>query len=91
VLEEIRWFGCEEVVEPSLELSTIAEGNSAQIVGERVEEVIIRWGQGLESRADVEESPSRVLEWPLLSCLWCLVGLCHSEESLVVDPGVFDE
>jgi hypothetical protein len=47
-------------------------------------------GQGPESRADVEESPSRVPEWPLSSCLQCVVGRCHAEESLhVVDPGVF--
>jgi hypothetical protein len=47
-------------------------------------------GQGLESRADVEESPSRVPEWPLSSCLQCVVGHCHAEESLhVVDLGVF--
>jgi hypothetical protein len=41
MLEEIRQFGCEEVVKPISELSTIVEGNSAQIVGERVEEVVI--------------------------------------------------
>jgi hypothetical protein len=45
--------------------------------------------QGPESRADVEESPSRVLEWPLLSCLQCVVRCCHVEESLhVIEPGV---
>jgi hypothetical protein len=39
-------------------------------------------GQGLESGADVEESP--------LSCLQCVVGHCHAEESLHgIDPGVF--
>jgi hypothetical protein len=31
-------------------------------------------GHGPESRADVEESPSRVPEWPLSSCLQCMVG-----------------
>jgi hypothetical protein len=43
--------------------------------------------QGPESRADVEESPSRVPEWPLSSCLQCVwSGCCHAEESLhVVD------
>jgi hypothetical protein len=47
-------------------------------------------GQGPESKADVEESPSRVPEWPISSCLQCVVGRCHAEESLhVVDPGVF--
>jgi hypothetical protein len=47
-------------------------------------------GQGPESRANVEESPSRVPEWPLSSCLQCVVESCHAEESLhVVDPGVF--
>jgi hypothetical protein len=70
--EEIRRFGREEVVEPILELSVV-EGNSAQTVGERVEEVAgSLMGQGLESRADVEESPSLVPEWPLLSCLQCM-------------------
>jgi hypothetical protein len=34
-LEEIRWFGREKVVEPILKLRAVAEGNSAQIVGER--------------------------------------------------------
>jgi hypothetical protein len=38
----------------------------------------------------VEESPSRVPEWPLSSCLQCVIGRCHAEESFhVVDPGVF--
>jgi hypothetical protein len=47
-------------------------------------------GQGPESRADIEESPSRVPEWPLSSCSQCVVGRCHAEESLhVVDPDVF--
>jgi hypothetical protein len=47
-------------------------------------------GQGPESRADVEESPRRVPEWRLSSCLQCVVGRCHAEESLhVVDLGVF--
>jgi hypothetical protein len=47
-------------------------------------------GQGPETRTDVEESPSRVSEWPLSSCLQRVVGRCHAEESLhVVDPGVF--
>jgi hypothetical protein len=40
-LEEIRWFGYEEIIELISELSVIVEGNSAQIVGERVEEVVI--------------------------------------------------
>jgi hypothetical protein len=44
-LEEIRRFGREEIVQPILELSVVVEGNSAQIVGERVEEVVIRWGK----------------------------------------------
>jgi hypothetical protein len=47
-------------------------------------------GQGPESRADVEESPGRVPEWPLSSCLQCVVGSFHAEESLhVVELGVF--
>jgi hypothetical protein len=84
-LEEIHRFGREEVVEPILELSTVVQRNSAQIVGERAEEVEIRWGKVRR----VEESPSRVPEWPLSSCLECLVGRCHAEDSLhVVDPGV---
>jgi hypothetical protein len=40
----------------------------------------------------VEESPNRVAEWSLSSCLQCVwSGIdCHDEESLhVVDPGVF--
>jgi hypothetical protein len=38
----------------------------------------------------VEESPSLVPEWSLSSCLQCVVGCCHAEESLhVVDLGVF--
>jgi hypothetical protein len=45
MLEEIHQFGHEEVVKPSLELSVIVEGNSLQIVGERTEEVLIRWGK----------------------------------------------
>jgi hypothetical protein len=43
MLEEIHRFGLEEVVKSILELSVI-EGNSAQIVGKRAEEVVIRWG-----------------------------------------------
>jgi hypothetical protein len=47
-------------------------------------------GQGPESRAGVEESPSRVPEWPLSSCLQCVVGRCHAEEFLnVINPGFF--
>jgi hypothetical protein len=44
-LEEIRRFGPEELVRPILELSVVVEGNSSQIVGERAEEVVIRWGK----------------------------------------------
>jgi hypothetical protein len=44
-LEEIRRFGREKVVEPILEQSVVVEGNSAQTVGERAEEVVIRWGK----------------------------------------------
>jgi hypothetical protein len=47
-------------------------------------------GQGPKSRADVEESPSRFPKWTHSSCLQCVVGRCHAEESPhVVDPGVF--
>jgi hypothetical protein len=35
-LEEIRWFGLEEFVEPILERSVVVEGNSTQTVGEKV-------------------------------------------------------
>jgi hypothetical protein len=46
--------------------------------------------QGPESKADVDESPSRVPETPLSSCFQCVIGRCDAEESLhVVDPGVF--
>jgi hypothetical protein len=47
-------------------------------------------GQGPESRVDVEESPSRVPEWLLLSYLQCVVRHCHAEESLhVVNQDIF--
>jgi hypothetical protein len=45
MLEEINQFGREEVVKSILELSVIVEGNSFQIIGERVEEVVIEWGK----------------------------------------------
>jgi hypothetical protein len=91
MLGEICQFGCEEAVEPILELIVIVEGNCTQIVGEREGG---RGGnpmeQGPESRADMEESPSPVLEWPLSSCLQSVVGRCHAEESLhVANSGVF--
>jgi hypothetical protein len=88
-LEEIHRFGREEVVEPILEHSIIVEGNYLQIVGESGRGGNLM-GQGPEGRVDVEESPSRVPEWLLPSCLQCVVWRCHSEESLhVVNPGVF--
>jgi hypothetical protein len=88
-VEQIRRFGCKEIVEPILELSVVVEGNSPQIVGESGRGGN-PMGQGPQIRANVEESPSRVPEWPLSSCLQCVFGCCHSEESLhVVDPGVF--
>jgi hypothetical protein len=43
--EEIHRFGREEIVEPILELSVVVEGNSAQIVGGRAEDVVIRWSK----------------------------------------------
>jgi hypothetical protein len=71
-LEEIRRFGREEVVKPIFELSVIVEGNTTQIVGEGGRGGNLM-GQGPESRADVEESLSRVPEWPLSSlCGWAL-------------------
>jgi hypothetical protein len=83
-LEEIHQFGREEV-EPILELGVI-EINSVQIVGRGGNPM----GQGPEIRADVEESPNRVPEWLLSSCLQCVVRHCHAEESLhVFDLGVF--
>jgi hypothetical protein len=91
MLEEIHLFGHEEFVEPILELSVVLEGNSAQIVGEsRRGGNPMGGGGGPESRVDVEESPIRVPEWHFSSCLQCVVGCCHAEESLhAVDPGVF--
>jgi hypothetical protein len=87
MLEEILRFGHEEVVEPILELSVV-EGICADCWRESGRGGNLM-GQSLESRADVEESPSRVPKWLLLSCLQCVVGRCHAEESLhVVDPGV---
>jgi hypothetical protein len=47
-------------------------------------------GQDPGSKADVEESPNRVPEWPLSSCLQCVVGRCYAKDSLdVTDSGVF--
>jgi hypothetical protein len=47
-------------------------------------------GQGPENREDVGAAPNRVPKWPISSCLQCVAGRCHAEESLhVVDPGVF--
>jgi hypothetical protein len=56
-LEEIRRYVRAEIVEPILELSVLVERNSTQ--SERGGNPM---GQGPESRADVEESPSRVPE-----------------------------
>jgi hypothetical protein len=89
--EDIRRFAREEVVEPVLELSVV-EGNSAprRLLGRESGRGGNPMGQGRESRAGVEESPIRVPEWPLSSCLQCVVGRCHAEESLhVVGPGLF--
>jgi hypothetical protein len=44
-LEEIHRFGREEIVQPILEFSVVVDGNSAQVVGKRAEEVVIRWGK----------------------------------------------
>jgi hypothetical protein len=44
VKKSVVYIVCEEVVDPILELSVV-EGNSAQIVRERAEEVVIRWGK----------------------------------------------
>jgi hypothetical protein len=74
MFEEIHQFGHEEVIEPILELSVVVEGNSAQTVGETGRDGN-PMGKGPESRADVEESPSRVPEWPLSSCSRCVVGI----------------
>jgi hypothetical protein len=60
---------------------------------ERGEEVVIRWGEVRRVERMCKKLPverSRIPEWPLPSCLQCVVGRCHAEESLhVVDPGVF--
>jgi hypothetical protein len=72
--------------------------NSASLLKETPPKLLAResgrggnpMGKGPESRADMETFPSRVPEWPLSSCLQCVVGRCRAEESLhVVDPGVF--
>jgi hypothetical protein len=56
-----------------LELSVAVEGNSAHNVGERERgRGGNPTGQGPESRADVEESPSRGPEWSFSSCLQCV-------------------
>jgi hypothetical protein len=90
MLEEIRRFGCEEFVKPILELSIVVEGNSTQIVGKRAEEVVIQWSKDWRVGWMWKNLPVEFSEWPLSSCLQCVVGHCHAEESLhVVDPGVF--
>jgi hypothetical protein len=73
-----------------LELSVVVEENSAKIVEERESRRGgYPMGLGPESRVDVEDSPSRVPEWPLSSCLQCVVGRFHVEESLhVANQGV---
>jgi hypothetical protein len=59
MLEEIHRFG-REVVEQILELSVIVEGNSAphRLLERESRRGGNPMGQGPESRADVEESPS---------------------------------
>jgi hypothetical protein len=60
-LEEIRLFGRKEVVRPIMELSVVVEENSAQIVGERVEGVVIRWGKVRRVRRMWENLPVEIL------------------------------
>jgi hypothetical protein len=87
--EEIRRFGREEVVKPILELSVVAEGNSAQIVGEIAEEVVIRWGKVRRVGRMWKNLPVEFLNGRFRHvCSVCVVGR-YAEESLhVVDPGV---
>jgi hypothetical protein len=63
-----------------LDLKVVVEGDSAQIVGERERENGRGgnpMGKGPESRVDVDESPSRVPEWPLCS-VWSGVFMLKS-------------
>jgi hypothetical protein len=80
-LEEIRRFGREEVVEPILELSVVVEGNSEQIVGESGRGGNTM-GQGRRVGRMWKNLPVEFPEWPLSSCLQCVVARCHAEESL---------
>jgi hypothetical protein len=90
MLEEIRCFGHEEVLEPILELRVV-EGNFVQIVGERAEEVVIRWAKVRRVGRVWKNLPVEFLNGRFHQvCSVCVVGRCHAEESLhVVDPGVF--
>jgi hypothetical protein len=90
-LKIIRRFGREEIVEPILELSVVVEGNSDQIVGERAEEVVIRWGKIRRVGRMWINLPVELLNRRFRHvCSVCVVGNCHVDESLhVVDPGVF--
>jgi hypothetical protein len=67
-LEEIRRFGREEI-EPILELSVIVEKTPPRLLERESGKGGNPMGQGPESRAGMEESRSRVPEWPLSSCL----------------------
>jgi hypothetical protein len=88
-LEEIRRFGREEFVEPILELSVVVEGNSAQIVGERAEEVVIRGGKVWRVGWTWKNLPVEFLNGRFRR-VCSVAGRCHAEESFhVVDPGVF--
>jgi hypothetical protein len=69
MLQEIRQFGCEEVIGQILELSVIVEENSVHSVGRRLEEVVIRWGK-IWTVQRMWKNP----EWSLSSCLQCVVG-----------------
>jgi hypothetical protein len=93
MLEDIRWFGREEVVELILELSIVVEGNAEQTVGERAEEVVIRWGKVRRVGLMCKNLPDEFLNVRFRHvCSVCVVGRCHAEESLhAVDPGVFAE
>jgi hypothetical protein len=72
MLEEICWFGCEEVVEPILELSVIVEGNSAQIVGERESGRGNPMGQGPKSREMWKILPVEFLNGHFCQCVGVL-------------------
>jgi hypothetical protein len=90
MLEEIHQFGRKEAVKSILELSVVIEGNSAQIVGERVEQVVIRWGKVRRVGRMRMNLPVEFLNGHFRH-VCSVFGRCHAEESLhVIDSGDFD-